>query len=244
MFRINRFLKLLKKDTTENYKFVLYAIFIALFIEVILLSVEIIFSASQRINLNSSFELYYYISLIILGGGVAGLSFPAFRKPKKAINFLTLPASALEKYLSFLILSSVGFFIVYTLLFVILDYTIISIINVNYPEYIQEYFTLNWKNFQSVLIIYFITNSLFLLGAATFTRYQHFLTIWYFGLGVLGLFFIVVSVTMFYSRVILGQPGAYSYSLDIGKNIEHIIIFGFVLFFWFVGYLKVKEKEI
>jgi len=243
-FNYNRFTKLLKKDFTENIKFVLQAIFIALFIEFVLLTLEILFSSIQIVNLSRSIIVYYYISLFVLGAGISGLAFPAFRKSEKAINYLTLPASALEKFLSFLLLTSVGFLIVYTLIFIIFDVGAIFIFNIRYPEYSQEYFSMHWRHIPETLPVYFILNAIFLFGAATFSRFQHFFTVFIFLTASLGLFAIVSSIIMFYRYVILNESNMILSSFEIAKTNEHIIIYCLTVFLWFISYLKLKEKEI
>jgi len=243
-FNYNRFTKLLKKDFTENIKFVLQAIFIALFILFVLLSLEILFSSIQIVNLRKSLLIYYYISLFVLGAGISGLAFPAFRKSEKAINYLTLPASALEKFLSFLLLTSVGFLIVYTLIFIIFDVGAIFIFNIRYPEYSQEYFSMHWRHIPETLPVYFILNAIFLFGAATFSRFQHFFTVFIFLLASLGSFAIVTSVIMLYRYVTLNESNMNLGSLEMANTIKHIIIYCLIVFLWFISYLKLKEKEI
>ncbi len=254
-FNINRFWLTLKKDIAENIKVVINTILISLLIVLVFIIIEVVNSPDSIIDLNKSFRIYYFVILVILGTVFAGFSFPAFRKTEKAISYLTLPSSTIEKYLSYLLLSSFGFFILFTLMFLLFDYVVIFVFNLYKPEYIQSYLTFDSKIFPTIISVYFNLNALFLLGAVVFKKSPHFKTS-LFVLSVFLIIFLTLSISIYFVN---------NYSLDLGKSnmfhksdhllipfdntfpsvvIKHLLQYGLVLFFWFVAYLKLKEKEI
>jgi hypothetical protein len=246
----------MKKEFTENSKNIFITIFISLFIALILIILEAINNSESIININNSLNIYFYIGLLILGSGIAGFSFPAFRKTEKAISYLILPASSIEKYLSFIILSSFGFLAVFTAIFFTFDIIVTFIYSFFQNENIK-YLSFSKSVFFNIIVIYFNLNALFLLGAVTFKKTPPFFTILFSLLAILGLFLFFSFITSNYATntISLFTNTVSEYYpernvLIISDNmlpvkiLKYLGLFGLVLFFWLIGYLKLKEKEV
>jgi len=255
-FSFNRFVLLLKKEISENIRNVLITIFITLFLVSLMITLEATLTSPLKgiiIAVQNSLKAYYFIGLFVLSSAFAGFSFPALRKTEKTINYLSLPASAFEKFLSYFTLSTIGFFTLYSILFFIFYSIVITVIG-SYGEEIA-FFPYYLSDFFTYFTIYINLNAIFLLGATVFKRTPPFFTILYVGLVSLSLFLILASL-MSLSQVhnIYTSEGkmlteGFSQGIRIDDTIfyqilKYLSIFGLAIFFWFVGYLKLKEKEV
>ncbi len=253
-FNFKRFGLVIQKDFTENIRIVLNTILIFLFVELIFLLLEIINSTPGIIILSKSMWIYYYIGLFILGVVFAGFSFPALRKTEKAVNYLILPSSILEKYLSFWLLSSFGFLFLYTIMFFILNYAVVYIFNLFNPDYIQSYLYFDPDIYFNLILIYFNLNALYLLGAATYRKVPHFKTTLIAISSILGIGIIILISLYFLKNYAFSYNGN---KISGGGTIvlpaenifpviilKYLVMYGLMITFWIAGYLKLKEKEI
>lgn len=248
-FNFKRFGLVIQKDFAENIRMVTNTIVIALVVELIFLLLEIINSSPQIIVLSKSMRIYYYIGLFILGVVFAGFSFPALRKTEKAVNYLILPASVLEKYLSFWLLSSIGFLVLYTVMFFIMNYAVIFIFNLFNPDYVQPYLHLRPDNFFKRILEYFNLNALYLLGATAFRKAPHFKTTLITISSLLGIG-IIISIFLYFLKIngngiSVGETILLQFKNVLPATIlKYLIMYGLMITFWIAGYLKLKEKEI
>ncbi len=134
---LSRLYLLIKNHVVENrQRYLLYAIgmlTIGLVIFILVFSMERFYASYYRIengiviNPNDSTKwemaqfVIYYAGLFIFGGIFACISFVNFSNSAEAIFYLNKPASHLEKWLTEIVVRVVLFFLVYTLLFYIID---------------------------------------------------------------------------------------------------------------------------
>ena len=139
----------------------------------------------------------YYCGLYIVGCLYASTIFAELGEKARAIQFLSIPASHLEKLLCGILFGVVLFFLAYTLIFYIVDIPMVSMANriiarehQHWPgtmEPIGSVEVLNlWSNqwapvpdkrFHLILLGYFAIQSAFLLGSVYFARWAFIKTI-------------------------------------------------------------------
>jgi hypothetical protein len=136
--------------------------------------------------------LSYMGGLYIVGCIYASIQFSDLGSRPKAIIYLTIPASHLEKLLCAILYSVVLFFIVYTIIFYAIDIPMVRLSNelgyqrflrsdhligarftfdrvVPLMNYYEEYYN---KGFLFFFVAYFPIQSAFLLGSVYFIRYS------------------------------------------------------------------------
>jgi hypothetical protein len=252
-FSLDRYVLLLKKEIAENGRNVFKAIFLTLFLVALFIIIEALNSSPKNVFYSHTLKSYYFIGLFVLGAGFAGFSFPALRKNEKTINYLSLPASALEKYLSYFTLTTIGFFIIYSLLFFIL-YSVFFVVIDIYSEEEILFFPYKLHGILPYFIAFINLNAVFLLGATIFRKTPPFFTILFGGFVSISIFLVVallMSITGTHN-IYTSDEEVLTYSRTSGIRIDDILFyqilkylsfFGFAIFFWFIGYLKLKEKE-
>src|SRR5882757_4567826 len=139
----------------------------------------------------------YYCGLYIVGCLFASTIFAELGEKARAIQYLSVPASHLEKLLCGILFGVVLFFLAYTLIFYIVDIPMVSMANriiarehQHWPgtlEPIGNVEVLNlWNNkwapvpdkrFHLILLGYFAIQSTFLLGSVYFARWAFIKTI-------------------------------------------------------------------
>lgn len=257
-FSLSRLLHLLKKEIIENSRIVFITIFITFLIMFLLVMAQFLLSSDSEIEtLIHTIKVYYFIGLYILAAAFAGYSFPAFRKKEKAMNYLLLPVSNMEKFLSYFTLSTIGFFVVYTILFYLFYLLLFFFISFNLSGDLIM-FPFSFRYILNYFIAFININALFLLGATIFKRTPPFLTIVVFSLAQIVLFIIIALFMNIYDINNLfthSEQGNYiaksgdhiGVRIDdngIYKVLKFLTYYGVAIFFWFIAYLKIKEKEV
>ncbi|MGB0176243.1 MAG: hypothetical protein ACPF9D_03695 [Owenweeksia sp.] len=198
------------------------------------------------------FEHYdsYSSSLLITGFILSSLAYRDLGHTLKRYNYLTLPASALEKFLSQWLLTSLGWILLYTLAYTVYTWLANPIGRLIFNEVEFESFSPFHPQVLASMKFYFVLQGIFLVGSVQFRGYAFAKT-----LGVLSLFagacFLVTYVMMkdlFLSPhecsdtdcELLDHFGAhYIWPLACG-------LFWWLLapLTWLITYLGIKEKEV
>jgi|GEM_PF-5411155 len=110
---LNRLFLLIKKEYIENIKLVLIGYIAVIGFIFAILLLNSIYDGELWLYFNG----IYNSTIVLVGIVFAGISFADFRTKERAISYLTLPATHLEKILSQILLSTFGFVISYTLVF-------------------------------------------------------------------------------------------------------------------------------
>lgn len=138
----------------------------------------------------------YYVGLYVIGCLYGSMLFADLGHKARSIQYLSVPASQFEKMLCSLFFGVLLFFIVYTLLFYLVDIPMVVLANRlhhqitphayfpsgsnPFPVYnliTREGAPIPEKEFNAFLLIYFALQSFFILGSIYFARYSFIKTI-------------------------------------------------------------------
>jgi hypothetical protein len=250
-FSIKRIVLLMQKSLFENAKYVLTGLTTVFGI----FTVVLFFNALDNGEAWKNMQNFYVIGFIISGLIFSGMAFTNLRTKEKSMSYLSLPASLLEKLIAELLLTTIGFILMYTILFYVYNFIVLIIgTPFNLHANILNIFTA--EVFEGYLI-YIILQSVLLAGAATFRKAPLFLTL--FSLFVVGTALLIILVIIALSfkgylentglenmnfndqdfKLIGGDPGKH-WLIQIPKFMFYYVT---APLFWVVAYFKLKEKE-
>lgn len=194
-----------------------------------------IFCIVLPFSVTTSFTAYYLI-LFIGGFIVTGSSFNQMHSPLRAYQFLMLPCSNIERFLSKWLLTSIGY-----ALGVLVVYYIISTLGVVFDTVVfeQQFSLLDITQFQlwHQIILYIVLQSFILLGAVYFKKYSLIKTA--FVIGCLLLVFFVYT-TLVTKIIALNYMQAWL----MAHSIYSTLLYFLSLTSLYVAYLKVTEYEL
>jgi hypothetical protein len=248
-FCLNRVFLLMQKTLYENIKYVI----IGLSTIFTVFSVIIFFSQVNEERSWEYMEVFYLTGYFISGIFISGMAFTNLRTKEKAMSYLSLPASTFEKYLSEWILTTFGFTILYTLIFYLFNFILLL--------FGTSYSSPNILDLTDYRIIdgfqhYFILQSLFLAGAATFKKVPIFYT--GFTLFIVGMILSIFGLSLsfvlkeifeaYYVNDFEKTMDIHFYNnsftdLAIAKIPTYFYWYLMTPVFWLVGFFKLKEKE-
>ncbi len=198
----------------------------------------------------------YYVGLAITGLFFASTTFAELSSGPKAMNYLIFPASHLEKLLCSLLYSLVFFYLVYTAVFYLVDFSMVKIANsaaaarwtgagdapssevVNiFTEFTDESNPDEPNVFLLIMLAYVTIQSAFILGSVYFPKYSFIKT-------TISLLVLAFAIVLFFAKVLdpMMPDGGYykgltSYRIFEDGNFQHAKIvqlpewIGEVLFF-------------
>ncbi len=258
-FNPARFWLVLKRDTAVNYKRILVIVFGLIGLHFFFMLFNATTDNPNNIADKNGDITSYAIYLLGSGLLISGFAFPEIRNRLKNYRYLTLPASSLEKFVSYLLLTTVGYISLFTISYWGFSHVFLSIIESILDTENLNVFELTNPLLWNVIQAYIIIQSLFLAGALSFRRLPPLSALAVFFLAILGLFL----VGKFYAWMIFGDhisgnlaniapfkwfPGYQFKESEIADNIPMGIFTGIwyvaTLFFWLIGFLKLKEKEV
>lgn len=209
---------------------------------------------------------YYFTGLFLSGCLYGGILFSELGSKPKAINYLMMPVSSLEKFICTLFFGVVIFFLGYTAMFYIVDVAAVSIANSRYGTQwsilnlfaIDKYENVVFDGPLSYMFyIYFIAQAFFILSSIYFSKHSLFKAI--VGLGLLWVFLMVFFLVL---RSFL-PPGWFYQGIDTYEILEPsgqtrlvstpptltlamAFYFKFLLapLLWVAAYYKLKEKQL
>ncbi|MEA3451632.1 MAG: hypothetical protein U9Q83_06975, partial [Bacteroidota bacterium] len=170
---LKRFYLVIKRDVFVNLKTtiiafgVLYAIFFIPYLNAFIQ--KIVFNTVKTINPSELGENFYTGFLIIGILLFAGSAFKDFRTKLKTQNYLLIPASTTEKFLSVLLISTIGFTAIYYLSFAVFNLLLILLgkifsISITFFNVFAE------PAIFEKIGVFLVFQSMFLAGAATFKK--------------------------------------------------------------------------
>lgn len=192
VFDIKRWLLLVGKHWSENRKKYLLSLVAIMALHVIWYSFMLLIERGNPFPLEMQLSTYY-IGMGIVGCLYGSLLFADLATGPKAMHYMSVPASTLEKLLSALFYGVVLFFICHTAIFYLVDYIMINIgnsilenrftaIDPNYEWTRQQVFNMFAKPlgagpevpnvFFWFLLIYFNLQTAFILGSVYFPAYS------------------------------------------------------------------------
>lgn len=225
VFSFNRWLLLVGKHWSENRKRYLLSLIAVAGLLIIWFVFTIL--VERPYPMDKSMQAgTYFTGLFLVGCLFGSMLFADMAGGPKAIHYLAVPASALEKLLTALLFGVVLFFISYTIIFYLVDipmmkiandlaadwwkenrsgetYTFREVANVFWVEQAR-----GWDPLVLLLTIYFPVQSAFILGSVYFARYSFIKT----AISVLVIFLLLL---LFVAQVLVAllPPGGYFESI-------------------------------
>ncbi len=258
-FNFQRFFLVLKRDLLENGRSALFGLLtvISIFSFILLMTT---FDTNQII-LNQFNKHMFFIAFYILAVFYSGMAFSDFRNKEKTMSYLMLPASSLEKFLSILLLSTIGFIISFIVVFGLFNILNMGIISSFSGDLSLDFYNPINRNLLTNIAIILPIQSVFLVGAVKFQRLPIFYTALYFFLFLLIYGFLSTIVLKFYTGSMsfdgLGDNNSFRFQYSDGsfgeKTIGQVLsVQSFIFFvkyllapiFWVVAWFKLKEKEV
>ena len=257
LFNLKRLFLLIKKDFCTRYKTFLLATGAGLSVLFIIHLMSI--GGGQSWDLN---VLFYPLILFIGGFVFTSFSFYELRQVQSRSFYLCIPASNLEKFVSQLFISSLGYVFLSLLiyfLFSLIVYSLTVLIFGASPKIFNPFEPDVWL----VIRVYMSTQSIFLLGSIYFKENALMKTI----LSLFGFFIVciafMVGVIYFFDKISIHgrqvlfssqvfQMSLESFNYSSLSNFINVMGYGLKLFFWFlmaplfwiVSYFRLKELEV
>ncbi len=258
-FNFSRFLLLLKNDLRLNHRGIFY---VALGTLAVLLFIGFVaaYDGSEAPDEDFFYSLYAF-TLLIGGSLYTSVAFRELNKPPTAHLYLTTPASTLEKFTAKWLLTTFGFLIAHLLVFS-LFVAIVNGIEVMTAE--TETTLSNFNVFADspvtlLMKIYIAGQSIYLLGAIAFKKYEFFKTMIAWTVFQLALLFVTVILFRlvfhdFFDGMTFGPEQVHGVRTgeDFGNFMQtnfSLIAHALFLFIlpgivWAAAFFKLKEKEI
>lgn len=232
MLNFHRLWLLIRNDLYANKKTIgLFALAIA----GIIFLFGLMYPAGANIG---NFHPYLYILLLFIGGFyTSSLSFKEFHLKPKNYSVLMLPASTLEKFLSKLLLSTIGFVIISMLFFFLVSALTVGVNSLLFPN-VQYLFSPFTAQILYYCGIFLILQSTFFLGAIYFKKHALLKTIMVFvSIAIIFMLVNLILVTAFWG-------GNYiAWSTPFWNIIKTIFWVALAPCCWILSYLRLKEIE-
>jgi hypothetical protein len=245
-FNISRLGLLLKMELFKSRKGLLITVVITFGLLFTGLILESIFGTGKA---SESFDSGYMFFLLTGGFVLSSLAFNELAYPLKRPNYLMLPASAFEKFLSMWLLTCLGWIVLFTMTFLIYTWIAGSIEQLFFRSVSITAFNPFGHSPLVAMRIYIVCQAIFLVGAVHFRGYAFpkiLFTILLFGM-LCGLIFYLVMANLLNSGVECG-PGC--------NPLKNPVLFQFwqvtkwmmwwvtAPLCWVITFLGLKEQEV
>jgi hypothetical protein len=267
----NRFGAYFKKHLVDNYR--LYLLSLIVLTGILLLSLLFILLTEVNINSYSDLLPFYLIGLYAAGLIFTSKSFNELGNKPQGIDYLLLPASHLEKFLTTLLITTVGFLIVYHAAFFLAVKAGDSILFIRKGIHLRNDLA-NSKPDTWIVNYYFwfIAQAILLMGTLYFDKYSLIKTIFFFFLFIAGMYLInAIFAQIFFHKYmrdwkhqfpfigvnILLPDNMEAYTPEYSMNFVMLglpekvwrpLLFAGKYFIptilWTVSYFKLRDKEI
>lgn len=264
IFSLSRTVKLIRKDLLSEYKSLLTWLSSAAGVMVVISALNILFEKFKGAPTSGApeFHMIFYILLLFPGGYImTSTMFKDVHDKSRNIYWLTMPGSTFEKFLSRLLISSIFYVVLLTLLYPLLA-AVSELFNLTVFGMRHDFFNPFTSDVAKLIPYYLVTQSLFFAGAASFRKHPIAKTIL-----TIAVFQIVLSlIAVLLLRIFFGSSFNFVSSLDFNGNfmnftdfhIDSLIGFGKIMtsigkvlfwgimapFFYILTYLKLSEKEV
>ena len=255
VFSLSRFCRLFVKHTAEHYKS--YLMSLAVLIGVMLLGGSFVTYLIPYGFMDVGLQSILFVAIMLLAGTIfTSTIFTDLGDNKKAVAYLTLPASHFEKYLVAWLYTFVIFIIVFTGSF----YLILSIL-INAKHFAGQkpkMFNVFENNGEmDVFLLFLLFQSISFYGAVLFKKLHFIKTAFSFFI-CMGVFIIINKITL---DVLLGQSvvptmpfsnvrfiqAKSEVLINIGlrqDNYGFYLISALAIIFWVAAYYRLKEKQV
>lgn len=250
-----RIFQLLKRDILSNFNSALIA-FGAVAAVAYLISIITVYSSS------ASGQLYFilFTNLLFAGGLITtSMVFKEIHRKETAQNYLLLPASNFEKFLSRLLISTIGFAAITLIGITAISYLSEGVNTLIFKRH-NDLFNPFGKMVWILIAHYFVAQSVFFLGAVFFRKNNFIKTInaifiFSISITILGLFFgRIIYFDFFDGFFSIENPGFHIQWEKISLNtnlltttVNILKILYWLLpapLFWTIAYFRIKEVEV
>ncbi|MCE6989907.1 hypothetical protein [Dyadobacter sp. CY323] len=265
-FDIHRFALMLKLDLAEKGRNML--LLATLLVVMLLLMLLPITMSREPSGLREALHYVALFTVVLFGGSFySSNALTQYSTPQTCIAALMVPASRVEKYLSSFILNVI-FVVPFLILFVKLHHYTIDIGNSKLPAGGYKYNYIQNEPLQYFYFCYFILHSVIFLGSVYFPKASYIKTATFVLITILVVFGVntlIASLFTGFPKKIVAFPMTgwriwESDTMSLTKNVHekffHVLIpettdnllrvFAVLvaLSFWFIAYIRLKEKEI
>ena len=265
IFSINRTLKIIRKDMLSEYKNLIIWLSTTTGVMIVISALNILIQKLQGSPASGSgeFHLTIYFLLLFPGGFILTSSmFKDLHDKSKNIYWLTLPGSTFEKMLSRLLISSIFYALLLTLIYPILA-IVSEAFNLALFGIRHDFFNPFTDHVLRAIPYYLIIQSIFFAGATSFRKHPFAktllsLALFQISLSILtlillrlffGSYFDSIQNISFNERDLINFSG---YSMDTLTgfagfviNLAKIFFWGILApFFYILSYFKLSEKEV
>ena len=253
---MNRYLKparlwyLARNEIYLNYKTILIS-FGAIFGLLLIINVSSVTSYAEW-NFN---HVFFPISLMVGGLITVSLAFSPLYDKRRGMSYLTLPASSLEKYLSRFLITSIGYLIAGTVIYILLS-LLSAWITTSAFKMSHPIFNPFSRNSLFFMRLYIVCHSVMFFGAIYFRKNNLLKTL----LSLFLLSLAISAVVAVYYRFVFHNHFV-GFGLKMVNNLEEVeptqdfikfitgsssVILYWIMapFFWITGYLRFKETEV
>lgn len=254
---MQRFLRLLSKQTKENYK--TYLLSLAVMVGILSLLMGMVTYANHG-SLQTKVQAAFFVNFLVFSGAIfTSMIFADLGDKKKAIPVLTLPVSNFERFLVGWIYSFVIFQLVFTTSFFAIDFILITLGNTN--PVIKNEMVVLWSEQSEILMayeIFVVIHAIMLLGAIFFEKLHFIKTAFFLFIFVIALILISQPFTrMLFADVehikavpFIGvnvQDNVHDLMVNPDRSANMITAFMAVavtLLLWTAAFFKLKEKQV
>lgn len=266
-FSTGRFGAYFKKHLVDNYRF--YMMSVVVLAGLALLVLLFITMTDENYSRYSDMLPLYFIGLFSTGTIFTSMSFNELGNKPHGMDYLLFPASHLEKFLTTLLITTIGFLVVYHLAFfsALKIYENITIVRKGHGlinDLIKNYEGDPWYGYYYAFIV---AQSIFFLGAVYFHKYSFIKTVFFFIVFVTFLYLLNVVFTQIIfhgiihhwneqfpfvavnTNILRGTFGVDDYQqLTLTSNVANVLLFmaKFLVapVLWSIAYFRLREKEI
>jgi hypothetical protein len=253
-FNIQRFSRLLNKQTKDNYASYLMSLVVLIGILVITMGITCLLDKGR---FDSGTQVGFYATFLILAGSIfTSMVFSDLGDKKKAIPALTLPVSHFEKFLVGWLYSFIIFFLVFTLSFAVVNFLVITVGN-NYQIVQNEFMKpkLDSTPTYAILMAYCLLHAVALFGAIYFARLHFIKSSFAFFISL----FLIWMADQPIARVVFGDAKVWAVPfvgvlvpdgrgnslIRFDQNaLVYSVIIAVIILLWTAAYFKLKEKEV
>ena len=269
VFSAGRFGLYMRKHLIDNYR--IYGM--SIIVLTVLLLVMLVFSLSDnfdgRMSVGGLIPVFF-IGMFMTGLIFTSLSFSELANKPHGIDYLLFPASQLEKYLSTLLVTTVGFLLIYHFAFYLAFLGIDAMVARRTGQHIQNDLAEVFREGHLVYFYYawFATQAIMLLGAIYFQKYSFIKTVFLFMIFLLSLYLLntIFSYLFFGSHMVKwnnhfpfvgvnvmldGSPSpdvsrTHKFLMLPSTMRDGLLFFGKYLFtpmLWTLSYMRLRDKE-
>ena len=211
----------------------------------------------------------FFFGLFIAGSVFASMSFNMLASKDKAIYWMSVPATHLEKLICTLLFNTVLFFVVYCLCFFLVKTIGVSYITNRMKDDSEITYKLmsdGPNGFKAVMkffiCAYFAVQALYLLGSVYFSRYSFVITT-VVGSAVIFAFIYfmsktqdilhhswgvnsweIISMKKFDPSITTKGVLLYEISPAVKDFLKYLVMFAWAPIFWVVTWFRLKEKQV